>query len=388
MKKLIIFTAILLSCALTAIQGQNPILMYDYATTTTPLGRYLQSGNVILVRSTGAIYQLTKDFGSTATPASIVTDGHYRAYPMITTGIVTLTPLTTGTGSVGTSSLKFGTGYINALVNKDSLEPLTNGTGYIGTTTHHFGTGYINTLNATTGNITNVASTTVTTSGGSAYFAYGTTLLMDSVLYYPSRTSGSASWLPWMVRQAGTPRCRMNLQNMGDYSIQNKVGTGQVLVVQRDTSGTTAVINLPAVGTIAAAGTVTLSGALDANGAYNSTNYQEIDSTTNTAVTAGKQLVGVFNHYQTVLAADTINLSNMATGDIIRIVRLGATPEGGSGSASTAKTTIKAPAGHANLTAVFWPNAGSTTGAQSVDLTTAAPSKVFYKKDSSHIWVY
>ena len=146
MKKLIFILAILLSCALTAIQGQDKVTVWGYATSTTPLGRTIQSGDVVLVNSTGLMIRLTATFGATATPASIVTDGHYKAFPQTGTGIISLTPATNGGGTVGTSSLKFGTGYINAIINKDSIEPLTTGGGMAGTSTHHFGTGYINTL--------------------------------------------------------------------------------------------------------------------------------------------------------------------------------------------------------------------------------------------------
>ena len=117
MKKLIFILAILLSCALTAIQGQDKVTVWGYATSTTPLGRTIQSGDVVLVNSTGLMIRLTATFGATATPASIVTDGHYKAFPQTGTGIISLTPATNGGGTVGTSSLKFGTGYINTLAN-------------------------------------------------------------------------------------------------------------------------------------------------------------------------------------------------------------------------------------------------------------------------------
>ena len=113
MKKLFFILGILFTCLI--VKAQDPVLVWDYATSTTPLGRDLPAKSLILVRSTGAIYETTIAFKATNTPACIVTDGHYKAYPMMTTGIVTLSPLTNGSGTVGTSSLRFLTGYINAL---------------------------------------------------------------------------------------------------------------------------------------------------------------------------------------------------------------------------------------------------------------------------------
>jgi len=147
MKKLFLLFA--LSILTSIVFAQNPVLVYRYATPTTQLGRTLVDGNVIIVRSTGQMIEVTKTFTATATPASVITDGHSRVYPYASTGISSLTPATTGAGTIGTSSLKFLYGYINGFVNKDSIIPATTGTGYIGTSTHHFGIGYINALYAT-----------------------------------------------------------------------------------------------------------------------------------------------------------------------------------------------------------------------------------------------
>ena len=112
MKRIIFLLGIiLLSCL--AVKAQDPVLVWNYATPTTPLGRDLPSGALILVRSTGSIYQLTIAFKATNTPAGILTDGHYIPYPKSAGGVTSITPPTNGTGYVGTTSLRFGTGFIN-----------------------------------------------------------------------------------------------------------------------------------------------------------------------------------------------------------------------------------------------------------------------------------
>jgi len=191
-----------------------------------------------------------------------------------------------------------------------------------------------------------------------------TTMTESIDLYFPVAYPG------------GTYPITMTTGGIMGYGDQNVLTTSSPTFAAVTSTG-------PVIGTTGA-----FSGILGANGGFKSTAYQKIDSTSGTAVTAGKTIVGVWNHYHTILAIDTINLSNMVVGELITVVRLGATLANGVGGVSTCKTTIKAPAGAANLTAVFFPNAGSTTGATSVDLTTAAPVKHFYKMDATHIWVY
>ena len=133
-------------------------------------------------------------------------------------------------------------------------------------------------------------------------------------------------------------------------------------------------------GTLGVTGITTLTGALNANGAWKSTAYQQIDSTSG-AVTAGKQIVGYWS--KATGGTDTLSLANMAVGERITVIKLGSAGAGGG-----VNLVVKAPALLVIPTAVFYPNAGSTTGATSVSLTTAAPTKTFYKMDATHIWVY
>lgn len=87
MKRIIFLLGIiLLSCL--SIQAQDPFKGWSYATQTTPLGRTVSNGEYILVASTGVMYKVTKTFGSSATAASIVTDGHYVAFPSASGGTV------------------------------------------------------------------------------------------------------------------------------------------------------------------------------------------------------------------------------------------------------------------------------------------------------------
>jgi len=117
MKKVIylIFVAILFACVPAPIKAQGIPHQYNVATPTTPIGRTIVSGDKLWVQSTGQIIEVTTTFGSTATPYSIVVSGYFRYFPSSTTGIVSLTPLTNGTGYVGTTSLRFLSGYINTL---------------------------------------------------------------------------------------------------------------------------------------------------------------------------------------------------------------------------------------------------------------------------------
>lgn len=204
-----ILMAVLIACVPAPVKsqtrGQHPVLgftdlhQYDVATPTTPIGRHIVANDKLWVKSTGQILLVTAAFDATATPATIVTSGSYKYFPSGNGGLNTLVPTATGLGSVGTASLKWGTGYINALTS------------------------------------TTVTATGAISTSGSGYLAYGSVWLQDSVSYFPSRTSGAGSWLAWQLRQAGTPKCRMTLQNMADYSMQNKAGTGQIPVMTRDT---------------------------------------------------------------------------------------------------------------------------------------------------------
>ena len=88
MKKIVFLIAILVATIVACVpaHSQNPVIIYRYATATTPLGRYIVSGNFVANTYTKQIYQLTKDFGPTATISSIITDGHYAQYTVNSSG--------------------------------------------------------------------------------------------------------------------------------------------------------------------------------------------------------------------------------------------------------------------------------------------------------------
>jgi len=110
---LIAIMAILFACVPAPVKAQGVPHQYNIATTTTPIGRYIVSGDKLWVLSTGQIIEVTASFGSTATPSSIILSGSYKYYPSGNSGLNTLTPATNGSGSVGTTGLRWGTGFIN-----------------------------------------------------------------------------------------------------------------------------------------------------------------------------------------------------------------------------------------------------------------------------------
>lgn len=128
-------------------------------------------------------------------------------------------------------------------------------------------------LTAATGNITDavIPAAGSLVSSGKAYF--------DSTLYFGDDNTNT--WITWASQQMGTGgvKSRINIENMGNYSIQNKAGTGQVLVIQRDTTGSTAVANLTNLGAVTAV-TVGISGTDTVTSApVGSVCYRAADST-------------------------------------------------------------------------------------------------------------
>jgi hypothetical protein len=103
-----------------------------------------------------------------------------------------------------------------------------------------------NEFRSTTGTYTNLSTTGNLTSGGRALF--------DSTLYYGD--DHTSAWRPWASQEMSTPYTRMSLQNLGNVYIQAKGSLSQVLAIQRDTSGSTAKINLPNVKSITVSDTL------------------------------------------------------------------------------------------------------------------------------------
>lgn len=90
-------------------------------------------------------------------------------------------------------------------------------------------------VRSTTGTFTNSSTTGNLTSIGR--------FLGDSTLYYGD--DYTHAWRPWALQEVSIPYSRMSLQNMGNIYIQAKGSVSQVLAIERDTSGSTAKINLP-----------------------------------------------------------------------------------------------------------------------------------------------
>jgi hypothetical protein len=68
-------------------------------------------------------------------------------------------------------------------------------------------------------------------------------MYFDSTLYYGDDGS-TKDWKIWMEQQTGNPHGRIVFKNIANINIQNKAGTGDVLVLQRDTTNSTAMANL------------------------------------------------------------------------------------------------------------------------------------------------
>ena len=169
---LIAIMAILFACVPAPVKAQDPAHEYVVATATTPIGRYLNVAqkNFISVQATGNRYQITSSFPSTATMASIISDGHYVAQ----TGVVGVSaisahmlPAATATYNLGSSTYKWQDLFL-------SRNALIGGTlGVTGATT-------MTTINGTT----SITSPSVTAS---------TTLTLAGTTNTVTKTSGDAN---------------------------------------------------------------------------------------------------------------------------------------------------------------------------------------------------
>ncbi len=208
-KSIAILAVFLLSATLTFGQFLTPIRV---SSTTATFGHFVPKGTTI--NYLGYDYYTNHEAGAGQTLAGLLTLGY----------------ATLKNQSGADTTYLHSTGIDKAYGNYTF-----SGTNVFSGANSHTG---INTFSS----VANVFTTT-----GAGYFSYGSVWLQDSVSYFPSRTSGSATWLAWQVRQAGTPKCRMSLQNMANYSIQDKAGTGQVAIINRDTTLTTASVKLTAI---------------------------------------------------------------------------------------------------------------------------------------------
>jgi hypothetical protein len=81
-KKSIAILLVFLFSITAILKAQEPVVIYRYSTPGTPLGRVLEPGNFIFVRSTAKLYEITgtSPIGTTEPPQSIVASGKFKDY--------------------------------------------------------------------------------------------------------------------------------------------------------------------------------------------------------------------------------------------------------------------------------------------------------------------
>lgn len=158
------------------------------------------------------------------------------------------------------------------------------------------------------------------------YFLNGSKTLIDSAYYYPSRTSGSSTWLVWATRDPGTPKNRWKLQNLSTVSLQDKAGTGQIAIITRDTSGSVATAAIGNVSTITTqtisvtAGTITGTAAM--RGHANFTNTEKVVKVYVPGAVANDYFFIQANQADSTTAVlDTDNLTAFVKTDTLVVVR-------------------------------------------------------------------
>jgi hypothetical protein len=144
--------------------------IYTYATATTPLGRYVNPYDIIIVTAGHLIYQTTIAFGPTYTPATIASDGHYTnftpasgssfsvAIAVATSHLVTPYAVIAADSSthIVATDIKFGNYFYGI---GDSLKPTTTNHGFVGTPTKQVGSGYFHYITGDWGAFTRTTGT-------------------------------------------------------------------------------------------------------------------------------------------------------------------------------------------------------------------------------------
>lgn len=97
--------------------------------------------------------------------------------------------------------------------------------------------------------VAGTASTkTLTVDGSQSVTGYLSTvgpIYADSSFYFGD--DKTKTWRRFAYQELGSPSSRLLLENLSNISVQDKAGTGQVIAIQRDTTGSTVKINLPSV---------------------------------------------------------------------------------------------------------------------------------------------
>jgi len=250
MKKVILMAMFL--CLSVFLNAQQ---FYPVSTTSTKLG-YYKSGDLVFLVSTGVLYQLDVNTSPYATMTWVLADaGRYTEIGRIVLASGSSYYLDTANAQTahGTKGFfdavnMYSTLGVSGTITLPGSTTLakTSGNGNSVTTSGSLVVGGNDTLtttvvDATTANITDIVAPAAgsISNAGRSYF--------DSTLYIGN--DNTDTWLEWVTQQmgAGGVRSRINMANMADYSIQDKAGTGQVLVIQRDTTGSTAKANLAAI---------------------------------------------------------------------------------------------------------------------------------------------
>lgn len=137
-----------------------------------------------------------------------------------------------------------------AIITDATVTNLTATTATI--TTGAITNGTVTNLTATTATITTLALTgTATTKTLTTTGDISATGAITSVGAFYADSSGyfgddkTNNWNRWFYQQVGSPASRLMLEHLGDISVQDKAGNGQVLAIQRDTTESTVKINIP-----------------------------------------------------------------------------------------------------------------------------------------------
>jgi hypothetical protein len=107
----------------------------------------------------------------------------------------------------------------------------------------------------------------VSSSAAGSFFNSGRTFF-DSTLYLGD--DNQHTWIEWVSQQMGTggTKSRVVMKNMGDYYIQAKSGVGDVIVIQRDTTGGTATANLSNINALTMGGIFTAGSVTRGNASF------------------------------------------------------------------------------------------------------------------------
>lgn len=279
MKKIFLISVIM--AMVFSSLGQGTITIFEYANKRVSFGRKCPVGTYIYLADSAKVYRLSK-----------------------------------AQGALSTMNVVFGLG---------ATYYTTIGGGFAGSTSMNI------TGNAVIGGtlaVAGVASTkTLTVTGGagiSGYLGVTGVFLADSSIQYGDEKNHS--WRVWATPITNSPYSYMNLQNLGNISIQSKAGGGQVIILTRDTLSSTAKATISNVATITAeamsltAGTIT--GTATMRGHANFTNTEKVVKVYIPGITSNSYFFVQANQADstsTVLAAD--NFTTYVKTDTLVVVR-------------------------------------------------------------------